>query len=79
MLESILSSIDETFARSKPWISGGFAQMLRRNWHLGLTSFGGPNVHFQIVRTALSGDLKIDIICSQDDSSIAYSSKSTSG
>ncbi|KAI9787106.1 MAG: hypothetical protein M1839_003341 [Geoglossum umbratile] len=24
------------------------AEMLRRNWHLGLSSFGGPAVHFQI-------------------------------
>jgi len=23
------------------------------NWHLGFTAFGGPPVHFQIVRTVL--------------------------
>lgn len=26
-------------------------QTLKVNWHLGFTSFGGPPVHFKIVRT----------------------------
>lgn len=28
-------------------------EMLRYNWFLGFTSFGGPAVHFQIVSTYL--------------------------
>lgn len=35
--------------RSKEVHLDGLAEMLRTNWYLGLTSFGGPAVHFQIV------------------------------
>jgi hypothetical protein len=28
--------------------------MTLANWHLGFTAFGGPPVHFQIVRTTVS-------------------------
>ncbi len=31
-------------------LGGPLREMLQTNWHLGLTSFGGPAVHFQIVR-----------------------------
>jgi hypothetical protein len=37
-----------TFDRSEAWDT--LKQVLRKNWHLGLTAFGGPPVHFQIVR-----------------------------
>ncbi|KAI9799191.1 MAG: hypothetical protein M1826_005548 [Phylliscum demangeonii] len=30
--------------------ASGLKEMLRRNWYLGLTSFGGPAVHFQTFR-----------------------------
>jgi len=32
-------------------------EMLRYNWFLGFTSFGGPAVHFQIVSINLSAGL----------------------
>lgn len=51
MLSSITSSLREAFARSKPFNIGGLGEMLRQNWHLGFTAFGGPAVHFQIVST----------------------------
>lgn len=38
-------------ARSMPAGLGDLSDMLAHNWYLGLTSFGGPAVHFQIVRT----------------------------
>jgi len=32
-------------------------EVLSKNWHLGFTAFGGPPVHFQIVReSAISPD-----------------------
>lgn len=31
-------------------INHDLLDMLKHNWHLGITSFGGPAVHFQIVR-----------------------------
>lgn len=49
MLSSITSSLREAFARSKPLKIGGLGEMLRQNWYLGFTAFGGPAVHFQIV------------------------------
>lgn len=30
-------------------VAGPVREMLRRNWYLGFTCFGGPAVHFQIV------------------------------
>lgn len=52
MLESIFSVLRETWKDRKAPITSnhnGWRDMLQRNWHLGLTSFGGPAVHFQIV------------------------------
>lgn len=51
MLSSIASSLREALARSKPFNIGGLGEMLRHNWYLGFTAFGGPAVHFQIVST----------------------------
>lgn len=51
MLSSITSSLREALARSKPLNIGGLGEMLRHNWYLGFTAFGGPAVHFQIVST----------------------------
>lgn len=51
MLSSIASSLREALARSKPFNIGGLGEMLRHNWYLGFTAFGGPAVHFQIVCT----------------------------
>lgn len=50
MLSSITSSLREALTRSKPFNIGGLGEMLINNWYLGLTAFGGPAVHFQIVR-----------------------------
>ena len=33
-------------------LTGPIEDMLLHNWYLGLTSFGGPAVHFQIASTA---------------------------
>ncbi|CAO1597520.1 hypothetical protein XANCAGTX0491_001326 [Xanthoria calcicola] len=49
MLSSTLSSLTELFSGRKPWQSSALGDMLLWHWHLGLTSFGGPAVHFQIV------------------------------
>ena len=53
MLNPILAFIGDVLQNSKLWGSGELSDMLRHNWYLGLTSFGGPAVHFQIVRTHL--------------------------
>lgn len=66
MLSSITSSLREAFARSKPFNIGGLSEMLRQNWHLGFTAFGGPAVHFQIVSTHGLG-------CDQGLITLAYS------
>jgi hypothetical protein len=56
MLSSILSAAHNA-VKDRKWLQtsnpNGWQDMLRRNWHLGVTSFGGPAVHFQIVRFAL--------------------------
>lgn len=65
MLSPITSSLREAFARLKPLNIGGLGEMLRQNWHLGFTAFGGPAVHFQIVSTHGSG-------YDQDLSTLAY-------
>ena len=49
MLRSMLSLVGDVLAGSKPWSPRGLGDMLKRNWYLGFTSFGGPAVHFQIV------------------------------
>lgn len=66
MLSSITSSLREAFARSKPFNIGGLGEMLRQNWHLGFTAFGGPAVHFQIVSTH-------GLRCDQGLNTLAYS------
>jgi len=40
-----------------PALAGHLSNTVRNNWHLGLTAFGGPPVHFKIVRTALFATL----------------------
>lgn len=49
MLSSVAFRLREALARSKPFNIGGLGEMLRHNWYLGFTAFGGPAVHFQIV------------------------------
>jgi hypothetical protein len=55
MLSSILSAAHNA-VKDRKWLQtsnpNGWQDMLRRNWSLGVTSFGGPAVHFQIVRFA---------------------------
>lgn len=34
---------------------------IKQNWHLGVTSFGGPPVHFKIV--SVNWQLQISIYC----------------
>lgn len=50
--------------------------MLYHNWHLGLTSFGGPAVHFQIVgRCPATVSTEAHI----NTSFTSFSSRSTNG
>ena len=60
LLQSTMSSNSFlSFLREKviEWIpkarKGGFKEMLMHNWYQGFTAFGGPAVHFQIVRRFL--------------------------
>ena len=48
-LSPVWDLLKDAVARAKPPRSGGLGEMLYKNWYLGLTSFGGPAVHFQIV------------------------------
>lgn len=49
-----LSFLREKVAERIPKASkAGFKEMLIHNWYLGFTAFGGPAVHFQIVRLCL--------------------------
>ena len=50
MSSALWAKLNQVIADAKPPRPGGLGDMLRWNWHLGLTSFGGPAVHFQIVR-----------------------------
>ena len=52
MLSPLWNKLGEIIADAKPPRSGSLGEMLQRNWYLGLTSFGGPAVHFQIVGPA---------------------------
>ena len=63
MFSSIQSLIADIVAGSKPWGPRGLGDMLKRNWYLGLTSFGGPAVHFQIVCINIEQDRKTDPSC----------------
>ncbi|KAL8837117.1 MAG: hypothetical protein Q9176_005859 [Flavoplaca citrina] len=58
MLSSTLSSLVDIFSSNKPWNSSPLGDMLRQNWYLGLTSFGGPAVHFQIFHRLFVEKLK---------------------
>lgn len=49
MVSVLISAIAEIMTRPKPMHLGDLGEMLRHSWYLGLTSFGGPAVHFQIV------------------------------
>lgn len=53
MFSSIVAALSHAVGEQK-WLqtsySSGWRDMLQRNWYLGFTSFGGPAVHFQIVR-----------------------------
>lgn len=44
----------DVVAGPKPGGPRGLGDMLKHNWYLGLTSFGGPAVHFQIVGNKLN-------------------------
>ena len=46
---SIVSAIANVMSCSKLMHLDDLGEMLKRSWYLGLTSFGGPAVHFQIV------------------------------
>lgn len=52
MLSSIVAALSKAVNTEKRWLSNpnGWRDMFHRCWYLGLTSFGGPAVHFQIVR-----------------------------
>jgi hypothetical protein len=61
MLESTLSVIRKALVSQKTSNHAGLPglwEMLQVNWHLGVTSFGGPAVHFQIVSTPYQQHLK---------------------
>lgn len=49
MSSALWAKLNEIISDAKPPRPGGLRDMLYRNWYLGLTSFGGPAVHFQIV------------------------------
>ena len=52
MSSAIITSLREHLGDSKArsWLKPhSLREMIYRNWYLGLTSFGGPAVHFQIV------------------------------
>ena len=40
----------DDFARRARIVAQRSWKVLRANWHLGVTAFGGPPVHFKIVR-----------------------------
>ena len=44
----------------------GFPEQLRevvaKNWHLGFTAFGGPPVHFQIVRSDAASIIVMNLL-----------------
>ena len=53
----LLQALARAPAKLERWslkLGGPLQEMLRTNWHLGLTCFGGPAVHFQIVREVLA-------------------------
>ena len=52
MISSRFPSLGSLFDGSGSRTTKTLGNMLERNWYLGLTSFGGPAVHFQIVREA---------------------------
>ena len=61
MLESIFSALRDTLKDRKAPITSkpnGWRDMFQRNWYLGLTSFGGPAVHFQIVCLRQRSDIR---------------------
>jgi len=47
-LQAFAGHMAEKLQLHKLWISQ--RDTLKENYHLGITCFGGPNVHFQIVR-----------------------------
>lgn len=53
MLYPVLSLVGEAWRSLKVSNMSGLGDMLKHNWYLGLTSFGGPAVHFQIVYNLL--------------------------
>jgi len=47
-LQSLAHHLAEKLQLQKLWINQ--RDILKETYYLGLTCFGGPNVHFQIVR-----------------------------
>jgi hypothetical protein len=82
MLSSISSVLVDPMRNSKwrTFNSEGWREMVRRCWYLGLTSFGGPAVHFQIVRNVNAPAQQDEILTPfSQNSSVDYLWKSTSG
>lgn len=51
-VEPLLRRLADHFDVELSKFSNPIADMIAHNWYLGLTCFGGPGVHFQIVGTA---------------------------
>jgi hypothetical protein len=64
MLSSLVSAATDAVSDRKWWHTSshhGLRDMLGKNWYLGLTSFGGPAVHFQIVRGGLKWEFTFPV------------------
>jgi len=82
MLSSLFSVLNDASRDRKSWQTSnhnGWRDMLQRNWYLGLTSFGGPAVHFQIVRNTIQIPLSTDFGAKHLPSSDDYLWKITNG
>lgn len=53
-MNAVLATMSLSYWEGK--VTKGLVQawpVILNNWHLGMTAFGGPPVHFKIVRLAL--------------------------
>ena len=71
-----MSSISTTLPRHVRALGRRAWKVIRVNWHLGVTAFGGPPVHFQIVgflrvRCELSSDSQADLRPSSSTKSLS--------
>lgn len=53
-IEPALRKLAHYFDMDPSKQSNSILEMIRYNWYLGFTSFGGPAVHFQIVSTPIA-------------------------